>query len=104
MQVADAMDYYQVYQEANHRNKVLVESQRQQAIENMMKGEPVDASKLSENENLDLKNIKDDIVIMQFKLVRKDTMKILNTQTFINVPISKMSDINIGTLMEIIQK
>ena len=69
-----------------------------------MKGEPVDASKINESENLDLKNIKDDIVIMQFKLVRKDTMKILNTQTFINVPISKMSDINIGTLMEIIQK
>ena len=104
MQVTDAMDYYQVYQEANHRNKVLVESQRQQAIENLMKGEPTDASKINESENLDLKNIKDDIVIMQFKLVRKDTMKILNTQTFINVPISKMSDINIGTLMEIIQK
>ena len=28
VQVNDAMDYYQVYQEANHRNKVLVESQR----------------------------------------------------------------------------
>ena len=69
-----------------------------------MKGEPIDATKINENENLDLKNIKDDIVIMQFKLVRKDTMKILNTQTFINVPISKISDINIGTLMEIIQK
>ena len=41
---------------------------------------------------------------MQFKLVRKDTMKILNTHTFINLPTSKMQDCNISTLMEIIQK
>ena len=70
-----------------------------------MRGEPVDQSKmLNETENVDLKNIKDDVIIMQFKLVRKDTMKILNTHTFINLPTSKMQDINISTLMEIIQK
>lgn len=57
-----------------------------------------------DGENSDLRNIKDDTVIMQFKLVKKDTMKIMNTQTFINLPISKMHDINISTLMEIIQK
>ena len=41
---------------------------------------------------------------MQFKLVKKDNMKIINTQTFVNCPTSKISDINISTLMEIIQK
>ena len=42
--------------------------------------------------------------MIQFKLVRKDTMKTFNTQTFINVPTSKSTDINLHTLIEIIQK
>ena len=104
MHVKDATDFYRVYQEANYRNKLLVESQRAQLVEALINGEPVDPNKTLDNENLDLKNIKDDVVIMQFKLVKKDTMKILNTQTFINLPTSKMNDINISTLMEIISK
>ena len=36
--------------------------------------------------------------------VRKDAMKVVNTQTFINLPISKMHDINISTLLEIVHK
>ena len=71
-------------------------------MENMMKGEPVDPKQQVDMENIDLKNIKDDVVIMQFKLVRKDNMKIMNTQTFINLPTTKMNDINASTLMEII--
>ena len=55
-------------------------------------------------EHLDLNNIKDDIIIIQFKLVRKDTLKTFNTQTFINVPTSKIADINLSTLVEIVQK
>ena len=56
------------------------------------------------NEDLDLKNIKDDVVIMQFKLVRKDNMKLMNTMTFVNLPTTKLNDTNISTLIEIIQK
>ena len=41
---------------------------------------------------------------MQFKLVRKDTMKVVNTQTYVNLPTTKMNDINSSTLIEIIQK
>lgn len=41
---------------------------------------------------------------MQFKLVRKDAMKVVNTHTFINLPISKIHDINISTLLEIVHK
>ena len=44
-----------------------------------MRGEPVDPSKALGTENADLKNIKDDVVIMQFKLVKKENMKIINT-------------------------
>lgn len=56
------------------------------------------------NEDLDLKNIKDDVVIMQFKLVRKDNMKLMNTMTFVNLPTTKLNDTNISTLIEIVQK
>ena len=69
-----------------------------------MKGSTVDQKQQIDLENRDLKNIKDDVVIMQFKLVRKDTMKIMNTQTFVNLPTTKASDINVSTLIEIIQK
>lgn len=100
--IKDAQDFYRVYQEANYRNKLLIESQHQQQMENMLRGDPIDANKTMSADNPDLKNIKDDVVIMQFKLVRKDTLKILNTQTFVNIPISKMNDINVSTLMEII--
>ena len=74
-----------------------------------MKGEQPTAEQASSkppqidlNEDLDLKNIKDDVVIMQFKLVRKDSMKLVNTQTFVNLPTTKLNDINISTLIEII--
>ena len=50
----------------------------------MMRGEPVDAAKVAQAESIDLKNIKDDIILMQFKLVRKENMKILNTISFAN--------------------
>ncbi len=68
----------------------------------MMRGDAVDPNKVTAADNIDLKNIKDDIIIMQFKLVRKETMKILNTISFVNMPISKATDINIATLSEII--
>ena len=55
-------------------------------------------------ENLDLNNIKNDIIMIQFKLVRKDTLKTFNTHTFINVPSSKQADINLSTLNEIVSK
>jgi hypothetical protein len=41
---------------------------------------------------------------MQFKIVRKDTLKTQNTITFINLPASKMNDVNIVTLTEILSK
>ncbi len=41
---------------------------------------------------------------MQFKIVMKDTLKSQNTITFINLPASKMNDVNIVTLTEILSK
>ena len=55
-------------------------------------------------DSVDLVNIKDDIILMQFKLVNKHTLKTHNTFSFVNVPSTKMQDTNVSTLMEIIQK
>jgi len=41
---------------------------------------------------------------MQFKLVKKDTLKTQNTIAFINIPASKINDVNIITLTEILSK
>lgn len=48
VQIRNTMDFYQVYQEANHRNKLLVESQRQQQLQNFLNGEPVDQAKVQQ--------------------------------------------------------
>ena len=57
-----------------------------------------------DSENLDYQNIKDDVILIQFKLVKKDTCKLLNTLSFVNLPLSKSTDINMSTLIEIINK
>ena len=48
--------------------------------------------------------LKEDILVIQFKLVNKQTYKTLNTFSFINAPLSKTTDNNIGTLIEILNK
>ena len=58
----------------------------------------------AEEDALYLKNIKDDIILIQFKLMRRGTMKVVNTISFLNLPITKSSDINIATLFEILAK
>jgi hypothetical protein len=52
----------------------------------------------------DLTNIKDDLALVQFKLVYKDTQMTHNTMSFLNVPTSKQTDVNITTLSEIVGK
>ena len=42
-----------------------------------------------------LKNVKDDIVLIQFKLIRKESMKTVNTISFLNVPMAKINDTNL---------
>jgi hypothetical protein len=55
-------------------------------------------------QQLVLQNIKDDVILIQFKLVRKDNKRTHNVQTFVNIPTSKQLDINIATLIEIVGK
>ena len=55
---------------------------------------------LTEDE-IELGNIKDDVVLIQFKLVKRDTLKVLNTLSFINMAESKIHDVNLRILNEI---
>jgi hypothetical protein len=48
--------------------------------------------------------LKEDLVIIQFKLVNKASFKTANTVSFINVPLAKQGDNNINTLLEIMKK
>ena len=48
--------------------------------------------------------LKEDILVIQFKLVDKSNYKTLNTFSFINVPLSKIQDNNVSTLLEILNK
>ena len=55
-------------------------------------------------DGVDLLNIKDDIILMQFKLVNKETLKTHNTMSFVNLPATKLADANVSTILEILQK
>ena len=48
--------------------------------------------------------MKEDVLVVQFKLVDKNTYKSLNTFNFINLPLSKLQDNNVTTLLEILNK
>ena len=43
-------------------------------------------------------------MVMQFKLVCKNSFRTLNTFTFINVPLQRLADNNVSTLLEIMKK
>lgn len=61
-----------------------------------MSDDPVPAYKETE--------LKEDVLVIQFKLVDKQTYKSVNTFNFINLPIAKLQDNNVSTLVEILNK
>ncbi len=48
--------------------------------------------------------LKEDLIVMQFKLVDKNSFKTQNTFSFVNLPLSKQGDNNVNTLLEILKK
>ena len=48
--------------------------------------------------------MKEDVLVVQFKLVDKSSYKSLNTFNFINLPLGKLQDNNVTTLLEILNK
>jgi len=88
---------YQIYSafvQVNLKNRLLLESSAAAS----------GANPSAFSDQIDLVNIKDDIILMQFKLVHKDTMKTHNTFSVINIPATKMNDANVVTLLEILHK
>ena len=81
----------------NLKNKVLVKNQVLQTQD------PAEIANLSE-EFIEESNIKDDIALIQYKLVRTSTLKTVNTFSFVNLPASKMQDVNARILSEIVSK
>ena len=65
--------------------------------------DPAEIANLSE-EFIEESNIKDDIALIQYKLVRTSTLKTVNTFSFVNLPASKMQDVNARILSEIVSK
>lgn len=88
VQVSDCLDVYRYFTEACIKN---ISLQRQTNWD-------------STDELLQNQNIKDDVALIQFKLVNRNTSEVTNTISFINVPESKQSDANLVNLLEIIQK
>jgi hypothetical protein len=58
----------------------------------------------ADNEAIELENIKDDVCLIQFKLVHKYSLKQVNTFSFINMPSNKAADVNLEVLQEIVYK
>jgi hypothetical protein len=48
--------------------------------------------------------LKEDLLVIQFKIVNKNSYKTVNTFSFINTPLAKAQDNNISTLLEILKK
>lgn len=48
--------------------------------------------------------LKEDLLLIQFKLINKRNFKTINTFSFINVPLAKAADNNVSTLLEIMKK
>ena len=49
-------------------------------------------------------DLKDDVVLIQFKLVENQQYKTLNTFSFINLPLKKIQDNNVKTTFDVIYK
>lgn len=97
VRVRELFEVYKVFTEANLKNKVLVKNQVLQTQD------PAEIANLSE-EFIEESNIKDDIALIQYKLVRTSTLKTVNTFSFVNLPSSKMQDVNARILSEIVSK
>jgi hypothetical protein len=80
------LDMYQYFTEANLKNKLLVKSK----------------FPLLADEHIEQQNIKDDLILIQFKLLSQESFRTLNTLSFINLPQRK--DVNCEMLQEIICK
>lgn len=86
VQVSDIIDIYKYITVANLKNTYLVKQKHPEFSDDAV----------------ELQNIKEDVVMIQFKLVHRETLSTANTFTFVNVPAT--GDVNTQTLAEILSK
>ena len=90
MRIHELADIYDILTEAALKNKIMLR-------QNQQEDKPSD-------DIIDQANLKDDICLFQLKLVRTDTLRTINTISFINLPISKCQDQNHKILCEVLLK
>lgn len=90
---------YTAFTQANLKNSIL---NQKKALKQAMQQEYVDRS-LFESV-LPESELKEDLLLIQFKLIDKRNFKTVNTFSFINVPLSKTNDSNVNTLLDIMKK
>ena len=94
IKISEIYQVYTAFTQANLKNSILHQKQARKLAE--ISDGPVPPYKETE--------LKDDVLVIQFKLVDKHTYKSLNTFNFINLPFSKSHDNNVSTLTEILMK
>ena len=85
VKVHNLLDFYKLMTEANLKNKVL---NNQDAY----------------THHSDAENLKNEVILLQFKLIRTSDMQLYNTFSFLNLPGLKSHDVNYRTVAEIIFK
>ena len=86
VKVNDIIDVYKYITVANLKNTYLVKQTHPEFSDDAVA----------------LQNIKEDVVMIQFKLVHRETLSTANTFSFVNVPAT--GDVNTQTLAEILSK
>ena len=94
IKISEIYQIYTAFTQANLKNSIL--HQKQARKFSLTYDEPITNYKETE--------LKEDILTIQFKLVEKSSYKTMNTFSFINVPLAKVQDNNVTTLLEIMKK
>ncbi len=107
--INEVAEIYSAFTQANLRYKILQKKEKERLLVQQAALQLSGNYRLLREVNQQLLSIdtefKDDIIMIQFKLSNKETMKKINTLTFLNVPISKVqSDTNLSTLQDILIK
>lgn len=93
IKISEIYQIYTAFTQANLKNSIL--HQKQALKISQMTDKPMAYHEIE---------LKEDLLVIQFKLVNKHTYKTQNTFSFINTPLAKVSDNNISTLLEILKK
>jgi len=96
IKISEIYQVYTAFTQANLKNSILYQKQIKRLQEMGDDFSKPDIPKETE--------LKEDVLLIQFKLVDKASYKTLNTFNFVNLPMAKVQDSNVSTLIEILHK